>query len=195
MEWEHRNWYSFIWICGDQIVEQHFHNIDFMNWVMGSHPVEVVASGGASWRTREELYGNIYDHMASDFVYPNGVRLSSHCRQYPNGLYRNVSDLIVGSKGRSTGLDMGSKGINPYVQEHIDMIKSITGAGPYINQGMRVAESTMTAIMAREAAYSGIKVTWDMIMASKQDLQPKQFDYKLKMDPMPLPVPGVYKFV
>ncbi len=44
MEWEHRNWYSFLWICGDQIVEQHYHNIDFMNWVMGAHPVKVVAS-------------------------------------------------------------------------------------------------------------------------------------------------------
>jgi predicted dehydrogenase len=195
MEWEHRNWYSFIWICGDQIVEQHFHNIDFMNWVMGGHPVEVVASGGAAWRSREELYGNIYDHMTSDFVYPNGVHLSSHCRQYPNGLFREVSDMIIGTKGKSTGKDMGANGINPYVQEHIDFVRSITGAGPYINQGMRVAESTMTAIMARESAYSGMKITWDMIMNSKQDLQPKAFDYKLKMHPMPLPVPGVYKFV
>ena len=195
MEWELRNWYSFIWICGDQIVEQHFHNIDFMNWVMDAHPQEVVASGGAAWRPREPLYGNIYDHMTSDFVYPNGVRLASYCRQYPNGLHRDVSDMIVGSKGRSNGMDMGGKGINPYVQEHIDMIKSITGAGPYINQGMRVAESTLTAIMARESAYSGLKITWDMIMASKQDLQPKQFDYSKPMEPIPLPVPGVYKFV
>ena len=195
MEWEHRNWYSFIWICGDQIVEQHFHNIDFMNWVMGAHPVEVVASGGAAWRPREPLYGNIYDHMSSEFIYPNGVRLSSHCRQYPNGLHRNVSDMIVGTKGRSNGMDMGSKGINPYVQEHIDMIRSITGEGPYINQGMRVAESTMTAIMARESAYSGLRITWDMIMASQQDLQPKEFGYDRKMDAQPLPVPGTYKFV
>jgi predicted dehydrogenase len=195
MEWEHRNWYSFIWICGDQIVEQHFHNIDFMNWVMGGHPESVVASGGAAWRPREPLYGNIYDHMTSDFVYPNGVHLSSSCRQYPARLHRDVSDMIVGTKGRSTGLDMGSKGINPYVQEHIDLVNSITGKGKYINQGMRVAESTMTAIMARESAYSGMKITWDMIMASKQDLQPKEFDYKVMREDIPLPVPGVYKFV
>ena len=83
MEWEHRNWYSFLWLCGDQIVEQHFHNIDFMNWVMGGHPERVVASGGAAWRPRAVLYGNIFDHMSSDFVYPNGVHLSSTCRQYP----------------------------------------------------------------------------------------------------------------
>lgn len=195
MEWEHRNWYSFIWICGDQIVEQHFHNIDFMNWVMGAHPVSVTASGGAAWRTREELYGNIYDHMSSDYVYPNGVHLSSYCRQYPARTYREVSDMIIGTKGRSNGLDLGTKGINPYVQEHIDLVKSITGTGPYINQGMRVAESTMTAIMGRESAYSGMKITWDMIMASQQDLQPKEFGYKMKRDPIPLPVPGVYKFV
>jgi len=195
MEWEHRNWYSFIWICGDQIVEQHYHNIDFMNWVMGAHPVSVVASGGAAWRPREELYGNIYDHMTSEFVYPNGVHLSSACRQYPDRLYREVSDLIVGSKGRSNGLDMGTKGINPYVQEHVDLVKSITGAGPYINQGMRVAENTMTAIMARESAYSGLKITWEMIMASKQDLQPKEFDYKLKRDTVSIPVPGKYRFI
>jgi myo-inositol 2-dehydrogenase/D-chiro-inositol 1-dehydrogenase len=91
-------------------------------------------------------------------------------------------------------MDRGGKGINPYVAEHVAMIRSITGAGPYINQGMKVAESTMTAIMARESAYSGLKITWDMIMASKQDLQPKQFDYNLKTEPAPLPVPGVYKF-
>ena len=195
MEWEHRDWYSFLWLCGDQLVEQHFHNIDFMNWVMGAHPVKAVASGGVAWRPREELYGNIYDHMATDFVYPNGVHLSSHCRQYPAGLYRKVDDLVVGTKGRSTGLDMGTKGINPYEQEHLDLVKSILGEGPYQNQAMSVAESTLTCIMGRESAYSGLEITWDMAMASKQDLQPKAFDYALKMDVPPVPVPGIYKFV
>ncbi len=194
MEWQHRNWYSFLWLCGDQIVEQHFHNIDFINWVMGTHPVRVVASGGAAWRPREELYGNIYDHLASDFVYPNGVHYSSHCRQYPQGCFRKVDDLIVGSKGRSNGMDMGTKGINGQVQEHIDMVKSILGDGPYINHGMAVAESTMTCIMARESAYSGQEITWDMIMASQQDLMPKEFGYEVSLEPPPLPAPGTYKF-
>jgi predicted dehydrogenase len=195
MEWQHRNWYSFLWICGDQMVEQHFHNIDFMNWVMGAHPVKVVASGGAAWRPREELYGNIYDHMSSDFVYANGVRLSSSCRQYPKGCYNKVDDLIVGTKGHSNGIDMGTKGINPYEQEHLDLVKSILGEGPYMNQAMSVAESTLTCIMARESAYSGIEITWDMAMASQQDLQPKAFGYDLKMEAPPLPVPGTYKFI
>ena len=49
--------------------------------------------------------------------------------------------------------------------------------------------------MARESAYSGLEITWDMAMNSKQDLMPKSFDYQAKMDPGPVPVPGVYKFV
>jgi predicted dehydrogenase len=197
MEWQHRNWYSFLWLCGDQIVEQHYHNIDFMNWVMGTHPVKVVASGGAAWRGKEELYGNIYDHMSSDFVYANGVHLSSHCRQYPpgQGIYRNVSDLIAGTKGRSNGMDMGTRDINPYVREHVKLVNSITGKGPYVNEAMQVAEATLTCIMGRESAYSGQEITWDMAIKSQQDLMPKAFDYKLEVDPPPVPVPGVYKFV
>ena len=186
-EWEHRNWYSFVWLCGDQIVEQHFHNIDFMNWVMGSHPVSVVASGGAAWRPRTPLYGNIYDHMSSDFVYANGVHLASYCRQYPNGLFRNVSDVVIGTKGRSTGIDLGTKGISAYVQEHIDMVDSILGRGKYVNQAVPIAESTLTCIMARESAYSGMAVSWDQIMNSQQDL--------MATKPALLPVPGQYKFV
>lgn len=195
MEWQHRNWYSFIWICGDQIVEQHFHNIDFMNWVMGTHPERVVASGGAAWRPRQPLYGNIYDHMVSDFTYANGVRLSSHCRQYQRGSFSNVSDLIVGTKGRSTGTDLGAKGINAQVQEHIDLVNSIQGRAPYVNQAMAIAESTLTCIMARESAYSGMAITWDQIMNSQQDLMPREFGMNVKMDEPPLPAPGTYKFV
>jgi len=195
MEFQHRNWYSFVWICGDQIVEQHLHNIDVCNWFMNGHPVECVASGGAAWRPREEEYGNIYDHIGADFTYANGVHMSSYCRQYPRGLPNNVSELVVGTKGRSNCKDKGTKGIDPYVQEHIDMVKSIRGQGPYINHGMTVAESTMTCIMARESAYSGQKITWDQMMNSQLDLFPKAFDYDLPMDVPPLPVPGVYKFV
>jgi hypothetical protein len=75
------------------------------------------------------------------------------------------------------------------------MVNSILGKGPHINEAMAVAESTMTCLMGREAAYSGRKVTWEMMMNSQQDLLPKSFDYKDSFPVPPLPVPGVYKFV
>jgi len=194
MTFQHRNWYSFVWICGDQVVEQHLHNIDVCNWFMGTHPAKVWASGGAAWRPRSEMYGNIYDHLDADFEYPDGVHMSSHCRQYPRGSYTNISELLVGTKGRTNGHDLGTKGENPYVQEHINLVKSIRGQGPYINDGIPVAESTMTCIMAREAAYSGQAITWDQMMKSQLDLQPKAFGYDLPREVPPLPVPGQYKF-
>jgi predicted dehydrogenase len=197
MEFQNRGWYSFLWICGDQIVEQHLHNIDVCNWFMGSHPMEVVASGGASWRPREEEYGNIYDHLTADFVYPNGVHMTSCCRQYPGKeAAQNVSERIVGSKGLidSASLRGSHPAVDPYVQEHIDMVNSILGKGPHCNEAMAVAESTMTCIMGREAAYSGMKVTWDMMMKSTRNLLPEVFDLKASVPVTPLPVPGQYQF-
>lgn len=198
MEFQNRNWYSFVWISGDQVVEQHLHNIDVCNWFMGTHPVEAIATGGAAWRPREEEYGNIYDHLAADFVYGNGVHMSSRCRQYPNkDSVQQVSERLVGTKGAvdSASLRGVRPAFDPYVQEHIDMMSSILGKGPYINEAMAVAESTMTCLMAREAAYSGRRITWEMMMKSNQDLLPKSFDYKDTVPVPPLPVPGVYQFV
>jgi len=198
MEFQHRNWYSFVWVCGDQIVEQHLHNIDVCNWFMGTHPVEVVASGGAAWRPREEEYGNIYDHLSADFMYANGVRMSSHCRQYQGqGVASYQTERIVGTRGAidSTLFRNPPGALDPYVQEHIDMVNSILGKGPHYNEAMEVAESTMTCIMGREAAYSGRKITWDMMMNSRQDLLPKSFDYKASVPVPPIPVPGQYQFV
>lgn len=197
LAWQQRAWYSHVWICGDQIVEQHLHNIDVINWVMGdSHPESVVASGGAIWRPREKLYGNIYDHVHADFVYANGVRMTSHCRQYPERRVRRVNELVVGTRGRSTVRDLGSPSqTSPYVQEHIDMVASINGTGPYKNQALAVAYSTMTAIMGRESAYAGIELTWDMVMNSKQDLMPSNPSLEGEFEIPELPRPGEYEFI
>jgi predicted dehydrogenase len=199
MTFQNRSWYSFVWVCGDQVVEQHLHNIDVCNWFMGTHPTKVWASGGAIWRPREEEYGNIYDHLDADFEYPNGVHMSSYCRQYPRGSFQKIAEQVVGTKGKTNCYDLGKKaeGLqgNPYVREHIAMVKSIRGTGPYINDGMAVAESTMTCIMARESAYSGQAITWDQMMKSKLDLQPKAFSYDTRVPVTPLPVPGEYKFI
>lgn len=195
MEWQHRNWYSYVWICGDQIVEQHLHNIDVINWVLGTHPVKVTATGGTVWRPKDEIHGNIYDHIAADFEYPGGVRMSSYCRQFPRGSSQNISERVALTKGTWNSTELPRPEVNPYEAEHTALMRSIRQEGPYINHAMAVAESTLTCIMARESAYSGQTITWDQIMASRLDLQPKKFGYNEKMDVPPLPVPGEYKFV
>jgi predicted dehydrogenase len=179
MQWQCRNWPWFTWLSGDHIVEQHVHNIDVMNWAIGSHPVQCLGMGGRQVRK----LGNIFDHFAVEFEYPGGVRVSSMCRQM-EGCTDNVCERVVGTKGRS--YTDGSLGYvegpnaykydgpnpNPYVQEHADLIASIR-AGEPLNEGRRVAESTMAAIMGRMSAYTGRALKWDWAMkASKLDLTP-----------------------
>jgi predicted dehydrogenase len=204
MEWQIRNWLYFTWLSGDHIVEQHMHNIDVANWVLGAHPIRARGVGGRQSRT-DPAYGHIFDHFAVDFEYENGARIQSVCRQV-DGAQGLVGERFVGTKGSSDPQRGRILGEQPwerarpatrpptgYVQEHIDFIASIRDGKP-LNEGRQVAESTLTAIMGREAAYTGRDVTWDEIANATLDLVPKQIAFGPIATP-PVPVPGVTKLV
>ena len=201
MEWQCRNWLYFTWTSGDHIVEQHVHNIDVINWAFGALPVRVMGMGGREVRTAPE-YGNIYDHFAVEFEYPNGARVMSMCRQIP-GCADRVEERIVGTKGHAFGYgkihgpnawEFEADEPNPYVQEHADLIASIR-AGKPLNEGRQIAESTMCAIIGRMSAYTGRAISWDWAMnASKLDLTPATFEFG--PNPVdPVAVPGVTPLV
>jgi predicted dehydrogenase len=182
VEWQIRNWLYFTWLSGDHIVEQHVHNIDVANWVLGEHPIKATGVGGRQVRT-EPIYGHIYDHFAIDFEYPSGARVMSQCRQIV-GTANNISEHFLGSRGRSNPaneiwganawkFEAQGQRINGYVQEHADLVASIRQTGKHYNELKQVAESTLTAIMGREAAYTGQEITWDQLVNAQQDLTPK----------------------
>ncbi len=100
MEYQMRNWYYFVWLCGDHICEQHIHNIDVINWFKGGHPVEAIGLGGREVRKGKE-YGEIFDHHYVEFEYPDGMIANSQCRHQP-GTVSNVSEHLVGTKGKAT---------------------------------------------------------------------------------------------
>src|SRR5216117_3873267 len=102
MEYQMRNWYYFVWICGDHIVEQHIHNLDVINWVKKGHPIRAHGMGGVEVRKGPD-YGEIFDHHAVEFEYADGSRCFSQCRHI-NGCWSDVSEHVVGTKGRC---DMG----------------------------------------------------------------------------------------
>lgn len=171
-----RNWYNQCWTCGDNIVEQHIHNLDVINWVLDAHPVRVVASGGRAWKPPIERYGDIWDHFTCDFEYPNGVHLLSMSRHWDNSA-NDVFEEVTGTNGTSRCNDMAKDDIDPYVQEHIDLHAAIRGEAPYINEGLQVAESTLTAIMGRMAAYTGQVVTWEDALNSDLSIVPAVLDF------------------
>jgi predicted dehydrogenase len=204
IEWQCRNWLYFTWTSGDHIVEQHMHNIDVVNWAMGTAPKNVMGMGGRQVRVAPE-YGNIFDHFAVEFEYPNGVRVMSMCRQ-TKGCNDRVEERIVGTKGVAWSTSNSTKitgdkpwtfegdEINPYVQEHIDLIASIR-AGKPLNEGRQVAESTLSAIMGRMSAYTGRALSWEWAMNSSQlNLSPAKYEFG--PNPVhPVAIPGTTPLV
>jgi myo-inositol 2-dehydrogenase/D-chiro-inositol 1-dehydrogenase len=116
----------------------------------------------------------------------------------------NGQPLVSGGGGRSRGKGKGKgKGSDqprsgpfaayhpdPYVQEHKDLIASLTNNGK-LNEAANVATSTMTAIMGRVAAYTGEEVSWDKLLNSELRLGPKEFNFDVKLpENAKPPVPG-----
>ncbi|MHC4399267.1 MAG: Gfo/Idh/MocA family protein [Planctomycetota bacterium] len=203
MEWQLRNWNYFTWLSGDHIIEQHVHNLDVMNWVLGAHPIRAVSGlGGRQVRTGEE-HGHIFDHFAVEYEYPGGVSMFSQCRQI-NGCQGKVEEAVIGTRGASNckGYLQTADGErwrfrepepSPYKQEHEDLIASIRAGSP-INEARAIAESTMTGILGREAVYSGKEIKWDDAMQSTERIGPKEY----RFGPYPIPpvaMPGRYQFL
>ncbi len=198
-EWQLRNWLYFTWLSGDHIVEQHVHNLDVAHWFMDETPKSVASMGGRQVRTSPD-YGHVFDHFACDFEYADGRTVKSQCRQI-DGCNSRVEEVIQGTEGRvvlrSGFAQIHGKGAwkftgeqtNPYEQEHKDLVASITGKGPYLNEAERIAKSTLMAIMGRMSAYTGKSVSWDQAMNSKLDIVPAT----VELGSMPVPevaVPG-----
>jgi myo-inositol 2-dehydrogenase/D-chiro-inositol 1-dehydrogenase len=207
MEWMIRNWVNWTWLSGDHIVEQHVHNLDIINWFTGSHPVNAVGMGSRQRR----VTGDQYDNFSVDFVFENGMHMHSMCRQI-NGCTDNVSERIQGTKGftncNDTIYDLAGteiwkyeyplddqgkpsprKMMDPYVQEHVDMVTAIRN-GKAFNELENTAVSTLTAIMGRISAYTGKETTWDEMMNSDLKLGPKVFEFGPVDMPKDVPIPG-----
>jgi len=192
MEWQLRNWLYFTWLSGDHIVEQHVHNLDVINWALGSHPMKATGMGGRQMRT-SPAYGHVFDHFAIEYEYPEGVMVTSLSRQI-DGCASRVNETLLGSSGTcSTAPGQGvisgdmtwrfnGENNNPYVQEQADLIRAILKNEP-VNEARQVAESTLTAIMGRMSAYTGKEVTWEQAMNSSLDLSPPKYE----LGPLPLP--------
>ncbi|MGQ9505216.1 MAG: Gfo/Idh/MocA family oxidoreductase [Thermogutta sp.] len=205
LQYQVYNWYHFTWLSGDNIVEQHVHNLDVCNWVMSDdltnpvHPVEANGMGGCEMRYRGENrgVGQIYDHHFVEFTYPNGVKMYSQCRQI-NNCWNNVSEAAHGTKGVS-GCQSGPDGKNPYVQEHIDLLNAIAKNERY-NEGYFGATSSFTAVLGRLATYSGQVVRWDEAVEKGIVIAPEITSWdqappvkKDESGDYPIAQPGVYR--
>jgi myo-inositol 2-dehydrogenase / D-chiro-inositol 1-dehydrogenase len=201
LEFQMRNWLYYTWLSGDHLVEQAIHNVDTIVWAFNAHPVRATALGGRQTRT-EPIFGHIYDHFTIDYEFADGSHCMMMCRQQ-DACDKKVANEFVGTEGtafvlpqyyitgkkpwkleESVSTDLG----NAYVQEHTDFIASIR-AGKPLNELKQVTESSLTAVLGREAGYTGQSITWDQILNAKQSLMPAKLEWGPMTTP-PVPMPG-----
>ena len=217
MEYQMTNWYYFNWLCGDHIVEQHIHNLDVINWLMGEAPVKGQGQGGRQVRTGKEN-GEIFDHHFVEFTYGdtpygNGTTLHSQCRHIRK-CWNKVGENVHGSNGscnigKATLFDkngevtwkFGKRGGRGHQEEHHDLFRDFR-AGKRPNEAEYGAMSTMTAILGRMCTYSGKEIK--MADALKSEVVVSPIDQFTSMSDTPpvvpnddmsynIPVPGEFK--
>jgi predicted dehydrogenase len=201
IEWQIRNWYNYTWLSGDSLVEQAVHNADKIMWIMHDQPpLSVVGVGG---RAVPANGGNIYDHFAVNYLFPNGYRVFLANRQ-STGCFNGTLDFVMGTEGT---LMLGSgpprietpdgkvkwqwqgQEYDMYQKEHDVLFEAIRSGKPK-NDDLNLATSTLLAIMGRHAAYSGQQVTWEQALNSQVSLVPKPVDWNAKHEVPGLAIPG-----
>jgi predicted dehydrogenase len=204
VEWQLRNWYNFVWLSGDGLVEQACHSVDKIAWAMnGVLPVKAVATGGRQFPNHE---GNIFDHIDVFYEFPDGVRAFMAQRQI-SGCYGENSDYLMGGDGVGTIKGWNDPVItgkrswryrgpkaNMYQVEHDELFASIRTGQP-INDGIWMAHSTLMAIMGRMAAYTGQEITWTDALNSRQQLVPDNLTWNMDLPIRPMARPGRTEFV
>ncbi|MDY0169622.1 MAG: Gfo/Idh/MocA family oxidoreductase [Thermoguttaceae bacterium] len=218
MQYQVHNWYHFCWLSGDNICEQHIHNLDVCNWAIlancggdpkAAHPVEANGMGACTLRYKGDKKGTgqIFDTHFVEFTYADGTKMYSQCRHMPN-TWTNVGEGVHGTlgtanpagsiEGENAWRHSGER-VNAMVQEHKDLIAAIRNGTPY-NEGWHGAASSMTAVLGRMATYSGKIVKWDEAVAKGTSEFPSQlaWDAPAPVVPdengdYPIPIPGVYE--
>lgn len=206
-EFQLRNWQYFTAMSGDHIVEQAIHAIDWIAWAYGDvPPISCVGVGGRMTRPDTPASGNVWDSFGVTFNYDGGRRAYHMCRHWPNTPGDNTA-YMLGAKGQCIMDPWAPKhiitgqtpwtGLMPnndmYQAEHDTLFKAIRNNDRF-DDAERMAHTTLLAIMARMACYTGEIVTWEKAMDSRENLNPGNWGWNDRAAPL-IAIPGQTKLV
>jgi myo-inositol 2-dehydrogenase/D-chiro-inositol 1-dehydrogenase len=196
-----RNWVYDRKLSGDIIVEQNIHVIDICNWILKSHPLKASASGGRQGRPAND--GDAFGNYNVIFYYPDNVYVTFSSTQFAKGWWDVTERFFgtKGTSQSPYAGPLGIWGDEPW--QYASPTKpsaggqefSVTGKftsnleladqekkkafvesianGKFHNQAEKGAESALSCIMARSAAYKGHEVTWEKTLKSKEVIDPR----------------------
>lgn len=208
-EFRLRNQYHYNALSGGILLDQGIHMLDVCNWALNSHAIEAIGAGGTKGGPKE---GDAWNNFQVLYKYPNDINVSIHstqigpafgdvcCRfigskgiaeahysggvfikgdnEWDSGIAKNPSELT--QVQQASGVFLSSL-YDADANKELAFIKSIE-SGNHLNEAKQGAESTLTAILGRESAAAGKKMTWDEVLKAGRKLEPKlnlaQFDKK-----------------
>ncbi len=202
-----RNHFHFRELSGGTLLDQGIHMLDICNQALQAHPLKAYGSGGLNAGAE---FGNAWNNYQAIYEYPDDIKVSYHSTQlgdtfgdvcarflgtkgsaeahysggvfikgeneWDSGVARNAMEVTP--EQRAAGIFLSSL-YNADENKHKSFINSIE-SGQYLNEAQRAAESTLTAILGRNAAEAQDTLYWDELVNSNENIDPgldlEQFD-------------------
>ena len=200
-----RNHFHFLELSGGILIDQGIHMLDVCNWAVKQHPLEAMGTGGINHGSE---FGNTWNNYQVVYKYSNDINMSIHCTQ-AGKQFGDVCARFMGTKGIAeahysrgvfiNGENKWDSGVlrgeptpeqvasgaftsslydadKNKVQSFINSIETKN----YLNETQQGTESTLTAILGRNAAKAREKMTWDEMYVANEKIDPMlnlaQFD-------------------
>jgi len=192
-----RHWLYDRVLSGDIIVEQNIHVIDICNWVLESHPVKAIGTGSRKGRTESpgdnwSHFDVVFYYPNGVHVSFNSCQFGKSPFEASESFFGTRGNsqspysgplLIAGDEpwAWSGGPNPGTRPHGEFSitgnfsdnlaqadsAKHAAFIQSIV-TGKFHNQAALGAESALTAMLGRTAAYTGKEATWDELLRSTE---------------------------
>lgn len=195
-----RNHFHFNELSGGILLDQGIHMIDVCNWALQNKPLHAIGAGGQKGSVE---FGNTWTNYQVIYKYPKDVNVTVQSTQigqsfgdvcarfigtsgiaeahYAGGVF------IKGENEWNSGIVKSEGALTPELIAAGNSLSSLDDAdknktksfihsietGSYINQLQFGCESTLSAVLGREAAIRQELVTWDEIYFSSTKIDPQ----------------------
>jgi len=195
-----KNHFHFRESSGGILLDQGVHMLDICNTALQSHPVSAIGRGG---RSSDKVFGNAWDNYQVIYQYPKNVQVSFHSTQLGNtwgdvcarfigtkgiaeahysggvfidgdnkwdsGVARSSARVTDQQKAAGVFLSALDDADGNKAKSFIDSIQT----GKYLNDIPQAVDSTLTAILGRQAAESAREITWDEMNFNNESIDPE----------------------